>query len=123
MRKNILLAIAGTALLLSCASQPKNTETATNTEQKTNTAPDIPQDIGINSIIAEGTIIIENDEYSFKVKKVIKRGRDAPIVLSKQILKLKENESIKTLQDENITTTLTCSSPMQSNSLWSIDIK
>ncbi len=73
----------------------------------------------MNAILAEGTIIFKDEQYYFKVNKVIQRGREVPEVLAGQLLKIKPNDNLKA-QDMTIKAVLSCENYQYQHHIWSL---
>nr|WP_319397317.1 hypothetical protein [uncultured Carboxylicivirga sp.] len=123
MRKKIFIqSITLTALMFfSCSIHEKNIDNSPSEDIRSAPLPD--QTIEINSILAEGIIVQRNDSYYFVISKVIKRGRQAPIVLQGQQLLLSSDHKEYTIDGTITKATLSCQHPNQSNTIWSIEIK
>ncbi|MBS2099782.1 hypothetical protein [Carboxylicivirga linearis] len=115
-----LLGIACMCAIQSCSVQSKNTNTNINSTSTEGPAPHSKQTIDINSILAEGVIVSEQNKYFFNISKVIKRGRQAPTILANQKLSLKDKELTKIPKDQTITATLRCNNPNETNPIWII---
>jgi len=115
-----LLGIVFIYALQSCSVQSKNTNSNTETTSSESPAPRSEQTIEINSILAEGVIVSEKNKYFFNVSKVIKRGRQAPTILTNQKLSIEDIEWTKNQENIPITATLRCNNPNQSNPTWII---
>ena len=115
-----LLGIACMCALLSCSVQSKNTNSNVDSTTTEGPAPLNKQTIDINSIIAEGLIRSEDNKTVFIVSKVLKRGRQAPTVLTNQKLLLEANKWTESHRDKNIKAIVKCNQPNVSNTKWII---
>nr|WP_321412482.1 hypothetical protein [uncultured Carboxylicivirga sp.] len=108
-----------TVLILSCSSQKKSIA-ETSSENMGRPAVPSEQPIEMNSILAEGQIIMKEDKTFFIVSTVLKRGRQAPVILRGEELLLLNDEIDDSLKEKKIKALLKGDENQQENKHWTL---
>ncbi|MCU4163500.1 hypothetical protein [Carboxylicivirga caseinilyticus] len=108
-----------TILILSCSSQKKST-TETSSEDIGRPAVPSEQTIEMNSILAEGKIIMKENKIYFIVSTVLKRGRQAPVVLRGEELLIINDKIDDSLKGNTIKALLKGDENQQENKHWTL---